>query len=445
MPKSFKIITLGCKVNQYESAYLSESLEHAGLIRASEGEGADIHIINTCIVTRTASHQSRQEIRKAIREKPDAVVIATGCYAQVYPEELLGIDGISLIVGNTDKAKITELVLQGLRPGQGVIISKDFKKNAKFEFLPIRRFPDRARAFLKIQDGCQCYCSYCIVPLARGPYRSLPREDVLNMLERLAGQGYREVVLTGIHLGMYGVDLKNGTDLGRLLVTVRNERLPLRIRLSSLEINEINEGLLEMMASEGFLCKHLHIPLQSGDDRILKRMNRHYTTRQFAQTIRMVHDKAPLAAIGIDIMAGFPGEDISSHGNTCALIDDLPISYLHVFPFSPRPGTAAFLLGERVDPQSIKKRAAELRDLGQKKKMAFFQRCLNKDFPVLAERWHSEKEGIIRGTSDNYLPVLFPLTEKSNWFIPVRMEGVENNLLLGRAVSKGVKKLVLLT
>ena len=436
MSKSFKIITLGCKVNQYESAYLVEALDSAGLIRAGDGDHADIHIVNTCIVTQTASRQSRQEIRKAIRENPGAIVVATGCYGQVYPDELLGIDGIGPVVGNTEKAKIPELVLGGTGSGQGEVFSRAFEQDATFEFLPIRRFPDRARAFLKIQDGCQCHCSYCIVPLARGPYRSLSHEKVLDMLARLAGEGYREVVLTGIHLGMYGVDLKNGMDLGRLLVAIKNQRLPLRIRLSSLEINEIDEGLIGMMASDGHLCRHLHIPLQSGDDRILKRMNRHYTVAQFAETIKMVHDRAPLAAIGVDIMAGFPGEDISAYENTYALIKDLPISYLHVFPFSPRPGTAAWSFGDRVDPGTVRKRAEDLRDLGQKKKMVFYQKCLDKEFPVLAESQYSEKDNLIKGTSDNYLPVLFPLTRKSNEVIQVHMERVENNVVIGRVAEE---------
>jgi threonylcarbamoyladenosine tRNA methylthiotransferase MtaB len=434
MSKSYKIITLGCKVNQYESAHLVEALGSAGLIRAGDGEHADIQIVNTCIVTQTASRQSRQEIRKAIRENPGAIVVATGCYAQVYPDELLGIDGIGLIVGNTEKAKIPDLLL--CEPGKGEVVCRAFEPDATFEFLPVRRFPDRARAFLKIQDGCQCHCSYCIVPLARGPYRSLSHEKVLDMLTRLAGEGYREVVLTGIHLGMYGVDLKNGMDLGRLLVAMKNQKLPLRIRLSSLEINEIDAGLIEMMASEGFLCRHLHIPLQSGDDRILKRMNRHYTVAQFAETIKMVHDSVPLAAIGVDIMAGFPGEDISAYENTYALIKDLPISYLHIFPFSPRPGTAAWSFGDRVDPKTVRKRAEDLRDLGQKKKMAFYQKCLDKEFPVLAESRHSEKDNLIKGTSDNYLPVLFPLTQKSNGFIQVSMERVEQNVVIGRVAEE---------
>jgi threonylcarbamoyladenosine tRNA methylthiotransferase MtaB len=434
MSKSFKIITLGCKVNQYESAYLFEALDSAGLIRAGDGDHADIHIVNTCIVTQTASRQSRQEIRKAIRENPGAIVVATGCYAQVYPDELLGIDGIGLIVGNTEKAKIPDLLL--CETGKEKVVSRAFAPDAAFEFLPIRRFPGRARAFLKIQDGCQCNCSYCIVPLARGPYGSLSHEKVLDMLARLANEGYREVVLTGIHLGMYGVDLKNGMDLGRLLVAIKNQRLPLRIRLSSLEINEIDTLLIGMMASDDLLCRHLHIPLQSGDDRILKRMNRHYTVAQFAEAIKMVHDSVPLAAIGVDIMTGFPGEDISAYENTYALIKDLPISYLHVFPFSPRPGTAAWSFGDRVDPGTVRKRAEDLRDLGQKKKMVFYQKCLDKEFPVLAESQYSEKDNLIKGTSDNYLPVLFPLTQKSNRVIQVRMERVENNVVIGRVTEE---------
>ena len=433
MAKSFKIITLGCRVNQYDSAYLSEALTNAGLRRALKGESADIAVINTCIVTQRASHQSRQAIRKAIRENPEGLVAAVGCYAQVFPDELSRIQGIGLIADNRTKGELPGLLLNAMESGQKTIVLKDFDPKMDFEFLPINRFPDRTRANLKVQDGCQSFCTYCIVPFARGPQRSLPPSKVLSMVESLAGGGYREIILTGIHLGKYGKDLEGGMNLNGLLRNIGREGFPVRIRLSSLHPDEIDEELTEMAASEPWLCRHFHISLQSGDDGILKRMNRNYTIREFAGLIGTIYERIPLAAMGVDIISGFPGEAKAAHENTCSLIKDLPVSYLHIFPFSARPGTPAATLDGRVDPREVKKRATELRNLGQTKRNEFYNACLYKEFLVLAERWHSGEKNMFQGMSDNYLPVAFPSDkDMKGRLVPVIMERVENGKVTGR-------------
>ena len=433
MPKSFEIITLGCRVNQYESAYLSEALTHAGLRRALKGERADIAVINTCIVTQRASHQSRQAIRKAIRENPEGMVAAVGCYAQVFPDELTRIQGIGLIADNRAKGELPGLLLNAAESGQKTVVLKDFDPKMDFESLPIKRFPGRTRANLKIQDGCQAFCTYCIVPFARGPYRSLPHSKVLSMVESLAGEGYREIVLTGIHLGKYGMDLMGGMNLNGLLRSLGREGFPVRIRLSSLHPDEIDEELIDMAASEKWLCRHFHISLQSGDDEILKRMNRNYTIRAFAKLVETIYERIPLAAMGVDIISGFPGEAKAAHKNTCSLIKDLPVSYLHVFPFSVRPGTEASDFEGQLDPGEIKKRAAELRNLGQIKRNAFYHSCLNKDFLVLAEKCHSAEKNMVQGMSDNYLPVVFPSDkDMKGRLVTVNMERVENGKVTGR-------------
>ncbi len=434
MPKSFKIITLGCKVNQYESAYLSEAFSEAGWRNAVGREKADVSIVNTCIVTQTASRQSRQEIRKAIRENPEGIVTATGCYAQVFPDELSGIEGLRLIAGNTEKGKLPDLLINTTAPKQLKIATNAFERKTPFEFLPIKSFSGRARAFLKIQDGCESFCSYCIVPSARGPNKSLPSAQVLSTVKSLVEEGYKEIVLTGIHLGKYGSDQEKGMNLNRLLTAIGKENFSIRLRLSSLEVNEIDTELIEMMASERWLCRHFHIPLQSGDDRVLKRMKRGYTTAQFARLIETIHNKIPLAAIGTDIMSGFPGEDATAHENTCSLIKDLPVSYVHVFPFSPRVGTPAASFGGQIDSKISKMRATELRDLGQLKKTSFYQNCLGKKFTVLTERWYSEKDGLVEGKADNYLPVIFPSTTLSTQPVSVRTESIRENKLIGSAL-----------
>jgi threonylcarbamoyladenosine tRNA methylthiotransferase MtaB len=431
-PKSFKIITLGCKVNQCETAYLEESLINAGLNRASRNGRSDITVVNTCIVTQRASYQSRQAIRKAHRENPDGMTAAIGCYAQVFPEELSQITGVDLIAGNTIKSQLPTVLLDSVGSGQPSLVSEDFRSGMEFDCLPMKGFLSRTRAFLKIQDGCQSFCSYCIIPFARGPLRSLDPETVMSMLKTFSKEGYREVVLTGVHLGAYGIDLDNGKDLKCLLHQIGRECLGLRIRLSSIEPNEIDEEMIEMMSSEEWLCRHFHIPLQSGDDEILKRMNRSYAPREFVRLVERIHKKIPLAAIGADIMAGFPGEDDRAHHNTHSLINDLPISYLHVFPFSPRNGTAAAGFGDQVGQEVTKERAGELRELGQKKREEFYRSCLGKEFHVLTEGWDSKEEKMVKGLSDNYLPVLFPSSRLiKNKMVPVHLEMVVNNRIIG--------------
>jgi threonylcarbamoyladenosine tRNA methylthiotransferase MtaB len=435
--KTFKITTLGCKVNQYESAYLRESLLQAGWSQVSKNERADTTIINTCIVTQRASYQSRQAIRKAARENPSGKVAAIGCYAQVYPQELLQIPGVHLIAGNTAKARVPDILLDRKETGPSYLVSEDFKSDAGFDFLPVKRFSDRTRAFLKIQDGCQSFCSYCIVPVARGPLKSLDPSRVIFMLKSLVAEGYKEGVLTGIHLGKYGIDLDQNMDLKRLLALIDRQALPLRIRLSSLEPNEIDTDLIEMMASVDWLCRHFHIPLQSGDNGILRRMNRDYTADEFAALIEYIHKRIPLAAIGVDTMAGFPGESDQAHRNTYAIIHDLPVSYLHVFPFSPRKGTPAAEFPGQVKQRTIKQRAAALRSLGQKKREAFYRSCLGEEFFALSERWESESERTVRGLTDNYLPVIFSSRHLvKNSLVLVRLEELGKNGVLGRAVSE---------
>jgi threonylcarbamoyladenosine tRNA methylthiotransferase MtaB len=421
MGKTFKIITLGCKVNQCESATLREALVQTGWVPAEKGAKADVNIVNTCIVTQRASYQSRQAIRKAIRENPSALTAATGCYAQTFPEELSRIEGLDLIAGNALKGHLHK-VLQDCRKGAPTCLShSDFSASLSEEILPLS---ERTRSFLKIQDGCDSFCTYCIVPFSRGPLRSLEPLKVIALLRSLSEEGYKEVVLTGIHLGKYGVDLSPATSLKDLLTLIGKERIPLRVRLSSIEPKEVVPELIRMAASEEWLCRHFHIPLQSGDNRILEKMNRNYTSEEYARLIESIYSQIPLAAIGADIMTGFPGEGESAYRNTYTLVKDLPMSYFHIFPFSPRQRTAAWDFKDKVDDREIKKRAEALRVLGQKKRENFYRSCMGNTFQVLAEGL--DRSGMIKGLSDNYLPVLFPFPHQiKNEMIPVRIDRIE--------------------
>ena len=436
MAKTFRIITLGCKVNQYESACLREALLQAGWLEAPKGGKAEAIIVNTCIVTQSASYQSRQAIRRAIKENPGGLNAAVGCYAQVFPEDLREIKGLDLVAGNRAKNRLSDLLPDREKGRPPLFMSEDSSPRTFSDFLPIS---NRTRAMLKVQDGCDSFCSYCIVPYARGPVKSLEPHKVVENLEALSDKGYKEVVLTGIHLGRYGIDLASSPALKDLLLLIGRKKLPIRIRLSSLEPKEIGPEIIEMVASESWLCRHFHIPLQSGDNGILKTMNRHYTAKEFRSLIEKIHGKVPLAAIGVDIMAGFPGEEEKAYSTTYDLVQELPLSYFHVFPFSPRKGTPAWSFLDRVPYHEIKNRTAKLRALGEKKRRIFYETCVGEEFEVLSEGWH-KKGLLIKGVSDNYLPVVFPSSHLSqNETVRVRIERVEGKKVHGR-VAKSIEQ-----
>jgi threonylcarbamoyladenosine tRNA methylthiotransferase MtaB len=433
--KTFKIITLGCKVNQYESASLEKQLKETGWAGAGKNDKADLVVINTCIVTQRASYQSRQAIRRAIRDNPGSTAAAIGCYGQVFPDELKEIKGVDIIAGNADKFNLPQILLSNSQKGKPCVISNDFSGTREFVYTPAESLSGRARASLKIQDGCDSFCSYCIVPFARGPIRSLVPSKVIESLHDLSEAGYREAVITGIHLSKYGTDLGKDRTLKDLLKRIDNEKLPLRIRLSSLEPNEIDEEIIEIMDSRSWLCRHLHIPLQSGDDTILKRMNRKYTSTDFAGLVNRVYQKVPMAAIGLDVIVGFPGEDDSAFENTLSLINSLPVSYLHVFPFSPRKGTPAAKFSGQVHQKVIKDRAAELRELGIKKREIFHRSCIGKEFKVIVTGDDPGSEGIIEGISDNYLRVILPSSSGiKNGLLNVRITEVREADVTGEII-----------
>ncbi len=394
---------------------------------------ANVAIINTCIVTGKASYQSRQAIRKIIRENPSALVAVTGCYPQVFPEELSNIKGIDILTGNSDKCKLADILEYSLDSNDKFLHTGEFPHNMVFEKMPVKNFLNRTRAFLKIQDGCDSFCSYCIVPYGRGPIRSMDPDDVIDSLKAYQREGYREIVLTGIHLGKYGKDFSEEFQIKSLLKKISGTNPEYRIRLSSLEPTEIDRELIEMMAAEEWLCRHFHIPLQSGDKRILKKMNRHYSPDFFKETILNIHEKIPLASIGVDVIAGFPGEDDGAFSNSFGLIDELPVSYMHVFPYSARKGTPAADFPDQVDSETVKKRAKLLRDLGKKKKRSFYNSCLGHNFRVISEGWAAEEKKMVKGLSDNYLKILFPHDNSAkNTVFNVTVEKVHKDFILGR-------------
>ena len=433
MPK-FKIITLGCKVNQTESESIAQELIAADWYAAQDREAADVCIVNTCAVTQKASMQSRQALRQAVRANPNARILATGCYAETAPHEIKAIKGLTDIIGQCEKHAIGSMVrMRPHRPAEVVVFGcGDIGKKREFESSPVAVTAPRTRPFLKIQDGCNAFCTYCIVPYARGRSRSMPPEKVLHSLRQLAEAGYHEVVLTGIHLGTYGRDLIPAAGLAELLGRIRYSGPIDRVRLSSIEPLELTAEIITMMAECDRFCRHFHIPLQSGDDGILKKMGRPYSRQNFHDLILRVHKAMPEAAIGVDTLIGFPGESENAFENTYELIADLPVSYLHVFPFSARPGTAAAKFAHKVQPEIIKARCERMRKLGHRKRRIFYQRFIGKKLPVLIEAKRDSTVGLLKGISSNYLPVLIDAGDKlKNKIVDVKIERLEGNRLIG--------------
>jgi threonylcarbamoyladenosine tRNA methylthiotransferase MtaB len=399
------IATLGCKVNQFESEALMDALIQRGYGLVPFGELADVTIINTCTVTHRADFQSRQMVRRAFRSNPKSLIIVTGCYSQVEPDTLATLKGAQYLLGNREKNLIPDLLPLMARGELPRIQVGDIQKERVFSDIPIHSFHRHTRAFLKIQDGCNGHCSYCIVPHARGQSRSLPSERVLEHLKVLKGKGFKEVVLTGIHIGAYGSDLDPPFPLEGLLGQLEKEETPDRIRLSSIEPRDFSPGLISCLSRSTKVCPHLHIPIQSGDDDILKKMDRDYDRCFLSDLIQELHQRIPKVSIGADVIVGFPGETEEQFKNTYELIESLPFSYLHVFPFSKRKGTPAARFPREVDSREIKKRSQLMRALGRKKRQAFYQQFLHQELRVLIEDRRKKETGKWKGLSRNYIPV----------------------------------------
>ena len=427
--KTVAVATLGCKVNQCESASFQSSFEEQGLTVSPFNKPADIYVINTCAVTAKAAAQSRQLIRRAQRTNPRAKVIVTGCYAQIDPQKIREIETSPIsIVGNANKHQLFELILSDKDEEK---YFTDIALQKEISLLSVKRFPGRTRAFLKIQDGCNNFCTYCIVPYARGRSRSLALEKVLNQARGYADQGHREIVITGIHVGHYGQDLNPPLHLFHLLKKLAALTPEVRYRLSSLEPSEINRDILEFMADANNFMPHLHIPLQSGSDIILKKMNRRYSVEQFTEKVNHCREMVPEAAIGVDVLVGFPGEMEEDFLKTFELLTNLPITYFHVFPYSKRPGTPAAKMENQIPAKIKAERVAVLRKLDHKKRSAFYGSRIGKVHQVLVESERSA-DGLAKGFTDNYIPVHFKAKpEHSNRVLPVKLEKLRERFVLG--------------
>ena len=432
--KKVAIKTLGCKVNQFESASFASSLIKAGCEVIPFSGCADIYIINTCAVTGRAGQQSRQLIRKAMKTNPEARLVVTGCYAQMDPQKILEITKNPLcIVGNGNKHLLVDAALTESACDMTMLMG-NISRTKEISPLTVRRFPERTRAFLRIQDGCNNFCSYCLVPYTRGRSRSLPVNDVFKQVAVFADQGYREIVVTGINVGKYGADLGAEENICSLLTRLCRDFPDIRFRLSSIEPTEIDDILLHLMTGTANFMPHLHIPLQSGADTILEKMNRRYLAEEFARVINKVHEALPHAAIGCDILCGFPGESDKEHEETYGLISDLPVTYLHVFPYSKRPGTLAASMKKQVSGKIKEGRVRRFHELDRRKRNAFYSHFIGTLQQVLVEK--RNKRNYYHGFSENYLPVQCGGTgHLTGKIVKVRIDRISDGILIGTVIK----------
>lgn len=421
-------LTLGCKVNQVETEALREEFILNGYEIVDFNDIADIYVINTCAVTRTAEKKSRAVVRRAKRRNPHSLVVVTGCYGQVARSDLMSLPEVDLVVPNQDKEYLMECLERYIKQEEKIT------SNRARWLRPVRYtyHHGRTRGFVKIQDGCENYCSYCIVPLARGPVRSKLPQHVIEEIQHMVANDYREIVLNGIHLGQYGKDLE-GWDLVRLLELILLE-VPgnYRIRLGSIEPTEINEVLVDMVINEPRLCNHLHIPLQSGSDTILKAMNRNYTAAQYLTVLADIYSRQPRMGLTADVMVGFPGEGEEEFQETRRLVEHSPLNDLHVFRYSVRPGTRAAAMENQISEETKNRRSQELIEAGRTRRLKFLQGLLGEELQVLTEETAS---GGLRGLSENYVDVIVEQAEDINRFYSTRINKIHGSGLSGQPVG----------
>jgi len=406
--------TLGCKVNHYETEAIWQLFKEAGYERTDYERVADVYVINTCTVTNTGDKKSRQVIRRAIRKNPDGVICVTGCYAQTSPAEIMAIPGVDIVVGTQDRVKMLEYIEQYKEERKPINGVRNIMKTRVYEELDVPSFTDRTRASLKIQEGCNNFCTFCIIPWARGLMRSRDPKEVVAQAQQLVDAGYKEIVLTGIHTGGYGEDLKD-YNLAMLLRDLDEQVEGLkRIRISSIEASQISDEVIEVLQNSDKVVRHLHIPIQSGSDTVLKRMRRKYTMEFFAERIERLKEALPGLAITSDVIVGFPGETEEEFMETYNFIKKHKFSELHVFPYSKRTGTPAARMEDQVDEDIKNERVHRLIELSDQLAKEYASQFENEVLEVIPEERYKEEtnENLYVGYTDNYLKVVFPANEE---------------------------------
>lgn len=422
------LYTLGCKLNFSETSTIGKQFLKNGYSIVDFKEKADVYVINTCSVTENAERECRQVVRRALRMNPSAFIAVTGCYAQLRPEEISSITGVDAVLGSNEKFQLFNLIDSFQKKELSCVYVSPTEKLDHVDAAFSTDADSRTRAFLKIQDGCDYKCSFCTIPLARGLSRSLPVNEVLTNFSSLLEQGYKEIILTGVNVGDYGKN--TGTNLYELLCKMTAVEGDFRLRISSIEPNLLTDEIIELTKNNEKMCRHFHIPLQSGSTAVLKLMQRRYTTAQYKKVINKVKESIPDCGIGVDVIVGFPGETEEHFLETYAFLRDLPVSYLHVFTYSERPDTKAINMPGSVEHQERKRRNSMLRILSVKKRNEFFSTMVNNELSVLFE--HENHNGKMHGFASNYVKVVMPFNDSFvNRVAKVRILSAENEICRG--------------
>jgi threonylcarbamoyladenosine tRNA methylthiotransferase MtaB len=423
MNKKAAFYTLGCKVNQYETEAVIDIFTDNGYQIVDFTDKADIYIVNSCTVTNEAARKTRQISRRAKRNNKNSIVGIVGCYTQAFPEEVSSIEEIDFVMGSNNKSEIlntAEKLIEGKKINNEI---KTYKELNEYEDLKLKRLTNTTRANVKIEDGCNQFCSYCIIPYARGPVRSRDLNSVISEIKNLTAQGVKEIILTGTHLGAYGFDKNNSSALTELMERLTEIDNLKRVRLSSIEGTEIDDRLIELIAEKDIFCSHLHLPLQSGSNKILKAMRRPYTAEDFKETVLNIRNKVPEIAITTDIIVGFPGETEADFNQTVEFVKELAFSKIHVFPFSAREGTPAADMKNKVNGNIIKEFSKKLRNINDQLMLNYQQKFIGDSKKVLIEEERDHNTGMLTGYTDNYLKVLTQGSDKyQNRLVEVKLK-----------------------
>ena len=425
--------TLGCRVNVYESEAMTEKFIKEGYEVAAFDEFSDVYVINTCTVTNMGDKKSRQMISRARRKNPEAIVAVVGCYSQIASEEISQISGVDVVLGSRNKGEIVYWVNRAREERKQVVEVSDVLKNKQFEELFIEEYQDKTRAFLKIQDGCNRFCSYCLIPFARGAVCSKEPEKIISEVKELAKNGFKEIILSGVHTASYGVDLDGNWSLVKVLEEIHEVEGIERIRIGSIDPTFFSEGVIEKIVELKKMCPHFHLSLQSGCDATLKRMNRHYTAEDYKVVVENLRNHMPDVSITTDIIVGFPGETEKEFNETYNFLSDIKLSKMHIFKYSPRSGTKAAEMEFQVDGNIKEQRSNKLIELNSKNEKAYMEKFLNRKMEVLYEEQVKGREDYYIGYTPNYIKVITPSAEvdlKSK-IVTTKLIAVESENMIG--------------
>ena len=420
--------TLGCRVNVYESEAMAEKFIREGYEVVEASEKADVYVINTCTVTNMGDKKSRQIINRARRLNENSIIAVVGCYSQIAPKEVSEIPGVDVVLGTRNKGDVVYYVNKARDEGKSQVHVEGVLKNKKFEELNIEEYQDKTRAFLKIQDGCNRFCTYCIIPYSRGSVCSKDPKKVLEEVNKLAEHGFKEIILSGIHTASYGLDLEGSVNLIDIIDEIEKVEGIERIRIGSIEPAFFTEEVIEKMKGFKKLCPHFHLSLQSGCDATLKRMNRRYTAEEYAASVELLRETMPDVSITTDVIVGFPGETEEEFNETYKFLEKIKLTKTHIFKYSPRKGTKAADMGTQIDGTIKEKRSKLLIELSNKNEKEFIEKFIGKEMDVLIETQVKGKDGVYEGYTRNYIKVQVPCTctDVTGKIVDIEIEKAEN-------------------